>query len=202
MKVIGILGGVGSGKSLVAKLFEERGAVRIDADKIGHHVLTLPEVRDALRNEFGDEIFDSQGSIARPRLAKIVFADNDAGKQALKALEAITHPRITREIQSEIERLAQAGAEVLILDAPVLLKAGWKKFCDHLVFVDAPAEVRQARVMERGWTVEEWERRELAQEPLSVKREVCDLVIDNGDYVERTAEQVRQLWNGWQNLPS
>lgn len=201
MKVIGILGGVGSGKSTVARLFEQAGAVRIDADRIGHLVLQLPEVRELVLARFGEQVFDSDGSISRPALAKIVFAPGAEGQRALADLEAMTHPRITQRIEREISRERLAGTKLLLLDAPVLLKARWSRFCDHVLFVDAPPELRQARVAVRGWTQEEWLRREQSQESLDVKRAASDIVVDNGGSLEQTAAQVKDLLARWSEIP-
>ena len=193
--VIGILGGIGSGKSFVAELMKARGAVVLDADRVGHEVLREPQVESAARERWGDGIFNSDGHIDRKRLAKIVFAPPPDGPGELAHLEQLTHARIGERLQEQIAEIAsREHPAALVLDAPVLLKAGWNQFCDKIVYVDAPHDVRLARVLARGWTEEELARREAAQEPLDVKRRLADLVIDNSGPAEATAAQMNVLW--------
>jgi dephospho-CoA kinase len=194
--VVGLLGGVASGKSLVAKSLVRRGAILLDADKAGHEVLRDPDVETAVRARWGSGVFDPQGHVHRPALAKIVFAPPPAGPLELAHLEAITHPRIAHRLQAQLTNLALGNERrVLVLDAPVMLKAGWNNFCSHLVFVDAPREIRLKRAMDRGWTEQEFNQRESAQEALDVKRKLANSVIDNSGSVDATERQVEQLWN-------
>jgi len=193
--VIGLLGGVGCGKSFVAKRMQARGAVVLDADRAGHEVLREPAIIAAARARWGDTIFGPDGQINRRSLAQIVFAPTRQGAEELAYLEALTHPRISQRLQAEIDRLASGDRPpAIILDAPVLLKAGWNKFCDKLVFVDAPLEVRQKRVLERGWSTDELARREAAQEPLEQKRALANLVISNGGGPEQTETEIDHAW--------
>lgn len=199
MHVIGILGGVASGKSLVTQQLKQLGAEALDADRAGHEVLREAEVKKAIRNHFGDAVFDINGEVSRPSLAKIVFAPPPRGPQELTELEKITHPRIADRLQKSIEEYSRRGdLPALVLDAPVLLKAGWDKFCDRLLFVDATREQRVARAALRGWTEADLAAREAAQESLQEKRQHADGIIDNSGSTERTFEQVRQFW---QTLP-
>src|SRR5436309_2188032 len=109
MRIIGLLGGVASGKSFVAEQLRRLGAEVLDADRIGHDVLRLPEVRAAIRNHFGPQVFDSEGEVIRPALAAIVFGPPPDGPQQLAVLESMTHPEIRRRLQLEVERLAATG---------------------------------------------------------------------------------------------
>lgn len=197
MITAGILGGIGSGKSTVTAMLVTRGATAIDADRLGHEALREPEVKSAVRREFGDAVFDADGWIVRASLARMVFDDSPEGRRYLAALEAIVHPRISEAIERRLADLRIAHVPLVILDAPVLLKARWDRFCDHLIFVDAPAEQRLARVRERGWSEAEWRRREAAQEPLDRKRALCDTLIDNGSGLERTRAQVDAVVDRW-----
>ena len=197
MIVVGLVGGIGSGKSTVANLFVELGATTIDADKIGHEILRKREVLDAVREEWGKSVFDENGWIERRELAKIVFSNSPDGKQSLARLEAITHPHIHDELASQLELFRQQHVPIAVLDAPVLLKAGWHLLCDHLVFVDCPLDQRIARVASRGWDASELQRREDSQWPLADKRAACDLVVDNSQGVQRTHLQVNQLVDSW-----
>ena len=193
--VIGLLGGIGSGKSFVALLMKARGAVVLDADRVGHEVLRVPAVKQAARERWGDEIFAADGEINRRALGRIVFAPTPQGAEDLAYLEQLTHSRIGMRMQQQIETLASGSPPpAIVLDAPVLLKAGWNAFCNKIVFVDAPDSVRLARVLARGWTEEEFRRREAAQEPLAFKRKIADEVIDSGVSPETTAAQLALVW--------
>jgi dephospho-CoA kinase len=195
LKVIGLLGGIASGKSLVADALVRQGAILLDADAAGHQVLLEPAVEAAARTRWGSAIFGPDGHIHRPALARIVFAPPPAGPPELAYLESISHPRIGGRLRDQIDRLAADGQlHVLVLDAPVMLKAGWDQFCDLLVFVEADRSIRLQRAMSRGWTAEELARREAAQEPVASKRRRADAVIDNSGPVAATESQVEQLW--------
>src|SRR5437660_5417275 len=179
MQIIGLLGGVASGKSFVAEQFRRLGAEVLDADRVGHEVLLLPEVRDAIRKHFGGTVFGEDGQVNRKALGRIVFGPPPDGPRELAILEQITHPEIRRRLTSQVERMAADGVPAAILDAPVMLKSGWDEICSVLVFIKAQDDVRRARAMARGWTNEEFDARKAAQESLEVKRRRDDFVIDN-----------------------
>ena len=194
MKIIGIVGGIASGKSLVAGQLQRLGAVRLDADRAGHEALREPEVEIACRQRWGDAIFAPDGRVDRRALARIVFAPAPDGPRELAALEQLTHPRIAAKLMAEIERCRRAGAPAAVLDAAVMLKAGWDRMCDIIVFVDTPRELRMQRARERGWSDEDFAAREAAQETLNVKRRRADVSIDNSGFTEDTQAQVVRLW--------
>jgi dephospho-CoA kinase len=195
MRIVGLLGGVASGKSYVAGLFCRLGAALLDADGAGHEVLREPEVESAARRRWGGEVFGPDGRIDRSRLAGIVFAAAPDGPRELEYLEQLTHPRIEDLLRRQARQLEAAGRQVAVLDAPVMLKAGWDAFCDILVFVDAPREVRLARARGRGWTEDEFAAREAAQESLEAKRQRADMVIDNSGSPEATQAQLERCWH-------
>jgi dephospho-CoA kinase len=194
MQIIGLLGGVASGKSTVAREFVRRGAGLLDADRIGHEVLRLPQVEAAAEERWGSDIFAADGRIDRTRLAQIVFGPNDKAKRERKYLEQITHPEIVARLRQQTESLAAAGVEVVVCDAALLLEAGLSGFCDTLIFVECPRETRLVRALARGWSCEEFAARENAQELLEVKRGCADAMIDNSGPTERTQAQVEQFW--------
>jgi dephospho-CoA kinase len=196
MYVIGILGGVASGKSLATQFFHELGAAVLDGDRAGHAVLREPEVIDAARARWGNEIFDANGQINRAALASIVFAPGEKAGRELRFLEELTHPRIADRLRAEIERLAADGdTKIAVLDAPVMLKAGWDKLCDTILFVDVPAETRKARAKARGWGAAEFERREAAQEPVKFKKKRADVLLDNSGPAEKLRSQIKDFWD-------
>ncbi len=194
MHKIGILGGVASGKSLVARQLTELGAGLLDADRAGHEVLDDRAVREALRCRWGGDILEPDGRVDRSRVAEIVFAPPPAGEQERQFLENLLHPRIARRLADEQEELAARKYPAVVLDAPLLLEAGWDRLCDRLIFVDAARELRLARAAARGWTEQDVARREAAQLPLHVKRARADVSIDNSGTPQQTRAQVEQFW--------
>jgi len=196
MNIIGLLGGVASGKSFVAAELARLGAVILDADRAGHEVLHEPEVIMAARNRWGGTVFNAEGDIDRKRLAAIVFADTPAGRAELAYLEQLTHPRIGQRLLDQLQVARNEGVPLAVLDAPVMLKAGWDRMCDTILFVDASDEVRLSRALARGWTEAEFRRREAAQEPVAVKAARADLAIDNSGPPEATRAQVERVYRG------
>jgi dephospho-CoA kinase len=194
MKVIGLLGGIASGKSLVARELEKLGAVVIDADRAGHEVLRYPHIKEVARERWGSAVFSFDGEINRKSLAAIVFARTDAGHEELEHLEKLTHPEIGRRLEAQIDQLRKHDIRAAVLDAAVMLKAGWDRMSDQIWFVDAPYEVRLARAQARGWTTDEFRAREMAQEPIERKRELADFVLDNSGDIAYTRGQIERLW--------
>ena len=198
MKVVGIVGGIASGKSTVSAELQRLGAAKLDADVAGHEVLRMPHVRQAVREHFGEQVVGVDGEIDRRALAGIVFARSARGASELAQLESLTHPEIGRLLAERLTELRDsAAAAAVILDAPVLIKAGWDAFCDGIVYVDAPREIRLQRALTRGWTKEDFAAREAAQESLDTKRQLADWIIDNSGSLESTRAQVEQLWRLW-----
>src|SRR5690242_10742265 len=132
MKVVGLLGGVASGKSLVARQLVDLGAGLLDGDGAGHEVLRLPGVERLVRDRWGDAVFAADGSVDRRALARIVFAPPPDGPRELEHLEQITHPRITQRLREQIAVLAAQRRPAAVLDAPVMFKAGWNEYCDFI----------------------------------------------------------------------
>ncbi len=193
-RIVGLLGGIASGKSLVAAQLVALGAGLLDADAAGHEVLRRPDVREAIRLRWGDGVFDAAGQVARPALAKLVFADTPEARADLAHLEQITHPLIGEVLQERAVAMAESGTPLIVLDAPVMLKAGWDKLCDHLIFVDSPLEVRRERARTRGWSDAEFAAREARQEPVEEKRRLADFTVDNSGSAGGTNLQITRLW--------
>ncbi|MBL8737909.1 MAG: dephospho-CoA kinase [Planctomycetes bacterium] len=185
--VIGIVGGIAAGKSAVAERFALHGLVPVDADRIARATSDLPEVLAEVEAAFGPSAI-AGGRLDRPALAARVFADPAARAR----LEAILHPRIRATIRQELGTARSAGHSVL-LDVPLLFENGLYELCDHVVFVDAPEPVRQARARTRGWADGELARREQAQLPLAEKRARSRFVVDNGGGREAMAAQVAAI---------
>ncbi len=196
MKILGLLGGVASGKSLVSRQLAELGAVVLDADHAGHEALRLPGVEAAARQRWGDGVFGQDGHIDRSRLAKIVFAPPPGGPKERKFLETLTHPEIGRWLLAQVEamRTAPNTPPLVVLDAAWILEAGWDKLCNCFAFIDVPREVRLARALQRGWTEGDFAAREAAQESLHSKRARADVIIDNSGSPEHTQGEVQRVW--------
>ena len=188
--VLGILGGIGSGKSAVANgLADHFKTVVIDADQIGHQVLKFPHIIQQLRQAFGDAILNGD-QVDRKRVAALVFGDEPHHHEARRTLEHVVHPEIGRVAQSQVES-ADTSTELIVLDAAVMLEAGWSQLCDFLVFVDTPVDDRLNRIrQQRDWTASELQRREASQLPLEEKRKAADFVVNNSGSL---AESIRQL---------
>ena len=199
MLVIGLTGGIASGKSFVAECFAELGCEIIDADLLGHKVLKLPEMIERIRKAFGDQTV-VDGEVDRRSLATIVFPkDSEAPSEELKLLESITHPEIGKWMKRRLLEIEQSNsAQAVILDAPVMFKAQWDRFCDHIVFVHADLKIRQQRANLRGWPEGELRRRERQQLPLEQKRRLATDEIDNSGSAEQTRVQAKSLWQKWQ----
>ena len=191
--VVGIVGGVGAGKSTVVRNVAHLQLFIVDADHIGHDLLQTDVIRNRLRVTFGEEIFNTAGMIERKRLAEKVFGDSDEQIQNRHRLNEIFHPAIRTEIQHVISQAPQ-DADAIILDAALLLEAGWADECDAIVFIDTPLEKRQQRVAgTRGWSVEELQRREASQWSLLKKREAADFIVDNSGSPETAAQQMTRI---------
>lgn len=197
--VIGIVGGIGSGKSTVARMLAELGASVIDADALGRELLEVPELKDELTRMWGREILDKAGKIDRSRLARQAFAD----RQNLEQLNALVHPLLLKRLRRKLEAHRAANDHpLLIIDAALLLEWGLDTICDKLVFVGAHLELRNKRVQgQRQWEPDELARRENLQLPLSQKQARADYFIDNSGTIAETSKQVRDLWQALRSLP-
>lgn len=175
--VVGIVGGIGSGKTHVARLFARLGGRLIQADLLGHEALRQEDIKQAVLDRWGRDLLGEDGEIERRKLAAIVFAE----PRELRHLEALVFPWIERRIREEIARAEQEDPiRFVVLDAAILLETGWDRWCDLIVFVDAPREVRLARLAaSRGWSEKEVQAREQAQLPVNEKKARADVVIHN-----------------------
>lgn len=191
--VIGIVGGVGCGKSTVAGQFARLGCAVIDADAIAHKVLGLPEVVEAVAERFGRDILGAGGGVDRAALGRRVFDASDG----LAFLNGVIHPRVLERCEGLIEQ-HEADAEVaaIVLDMPLLIEVGWEKKCDFLIFVECSPEKRLERVSKNGKIdANQLKKREKCQISLDKKKEIAHYTIDNNSDVSDIAEQVAQLFS-------
>ena len=192
MVVIGLTGGIASGKSVVSDMLGQLGAVVIDADRMGHEAF-LPDT-DAWRDvtaAFGSDILGENREIDRGRLADIVFHDPDA----LERLNAIMHPLLYRIAEQRIEALRDQGTDVVILEAALLIEASWTGLVDQVWVVVAPEFAAIDRLgSQKGFTVEQARARIQAQMPVAEKSTHADVVIDNDSDMEALRDKVEELW--------
>jgi dephospho-CoA kinase len=193
--VVGLVGGIGSGKSRVAAAFAERGARVVSGDDLAHEALRQPAVKEQVVRRWGPDLLDEHGEVRRRQLGAVVFAD----PEERRALEAMVHPWIRERIRQELARAeADPGVRLVVLDAAIMLEAGWDAVCDRLVYVDAPRDVRLRRLAgQRGWSEKEVEARENAQLPLTAKAARADHVLDNSATPEHLNRQVDDLLRRW-----
>jgi len=191
--IIGILGGVGSGKSTVAAEFAKLGCKVIDADKIAHVLLDKKTVQDKIAVLFGKNILDSSGKIDRKKLADIVFADADK----LSSLNKIVHPFVLGRAEELIKRYnRQNQVKAIVLDMPLLVEVGWAKRCDKLIFVDCERQLRIDRAKKLGIFGEnQLKIRENFQISLDNKANIADNMIDNNPDLSGLAKQVADIFS-------
>jgi len=188
---VGIVGGVGAGKSSVVKAVTGLRLFVIDADQIGHELLLNNDIRRKLGETFGEEIFDEAGMVVRESLAGKVFGNSDEHTRNRSLLNQILHPAIREEVHIRAGQAPQ-DVDAIILDAALLLEGGWADKCDAVLFIDTPDEIRRQRVAaNRGWSAEELQRREASQWSLDKKRQHSQFVVDNSGSLEAAAGQMK-----------
>ncbi|MBS3762606.1 MAG: dephospho-CoA kinase [Planctomycetes bacterium] len=187
--VVGILGGLCSGKTTVAKMLEEEGFCRIDADMLGHEVLKRREVRTRLVKIFGDQILGDAGEIDREKLGQIAFQSRDD----LEKLNEIVHPIILRKIKNQIRETNKP----VVLDAALLIETDLhREQCTDLVFINSPLEERRQRAKkQRNWESEELAKRESLQIDPAQKKELADYIVENSGNERALRRAVKQLSN-------
>lgn len=192
--IIGLTGGIASGKSTVSALLVSKGARLVDADVIAREVM-LPghEVLAAAVKQFGSEILSPDGTLNRGKLGDIVFQD----PAALQALNNLTHPAIRREIKERMNSMEEEDPKKLtIVDIPLLFESGLENMFHEILVVYVPREVQIARLMERnGLSLEQAEARLNAQMDIEAKRNKADYIIDNSGEFAHTEQQVAVLWD-------
>ncbi|MDD4923615.1 MAG: dephospho-CoA kinase [Dehalococcoidales bacterium] len=192
MKIIGLTGGIGSGKSTVAGFLAELGAVVLDADKIGHEIFaTDAEVRQEIVDNFGKQVLDQKGQINRKKLADVVFKD----RESLIKLNLITHPPIYRRLQSILEAYQRQGIEVVVIDAPLLIEAGWSTRVDETWVTIAPKEVIVERLEKRGLKREDVLSRINMQISPEDRMKAAKIVINTNVPLEDLKQAIDDLWH-------
>lgn len=189
--VLGVLGGIGSGKSAVAEILSALGAVVIDADALAHEALEDLEIRAALIARFGAQIVGEDGALNRQVIAKEVFGADR--KSELEWLNGLIHPQVRSEIEARLTKARHEGRNFVVLDVPLLLSSPLRKHCDYLVFVDTDQARREKHVALRGWSAQELAERESCQNDLDTKRHAADFVIVNDGDISVLESRIKTL---------
>ena len=195
MKIIGLTGGIASGKSTVSAYLQEKGASIIDADAIAHELLAPGKpLYEAYRQHFGDKILLSDGQLDRRVIGKLVFSD----PAEREWIDATAHPLIQHEICQRVRQYQAEKKSLIVLDVPLLFESGWDKMAEKVCLVYAEEKIQQERLMKRnGYGREEAAARIAAQMPLEEKKKRADCLIDNSGSLPSTLRQVNRLWKEW-----
>ena len=191
--IIGILGGVGAGKSSVATEFAKLGCAVIDADKIAHKLLDEPAIKNKVVASFGNDILEPAGKIDRQGLADIVFAEPDK----LLLLEKIIHPFVLKRAEELIRQYnRQNQVKAIVLDMPLLVEVGWDKRCDKLIFVDCKQQLRAKRAKKNGFFSKNQQKiRENLQISLDKKADIAEYIINNNSGFSALTRQVAEIFS-------
>jgi dephospho-CoA kinase len=190
MLLVGLTGGIGSGKSTVARFLGEHGAVIVDADVFARDAVRAgSDAFEAVVRRFGDQVVGPDGELDRPKLASIVFAD----RAALADLEAIVHPEVRRMIADRIQAELDCD-RVVVLVNPLLIEMGAHRDCDVVVVISADPETQVARTVARGMDEADVRARLAAQLPIEERARAADVLLDNEDTLERLEAEVAVLW--------
>ncbi|ARC85090.1 dephospho-CoA kinase [Clostridium argentinense CDC 2741] len=189
--VVGLTGGIGSGKSTVSNMLIERNIPVIDADKISREVLIIyPEVLWSIKKEFGEEVFDENDNLDRKKLGAMIFSNEILKKK----LENIIIPYIKKEIFDKIEKYVKAGEKLCIVDAPTLIENNLHKYMDEVIVIVVNEKIQIKRVMARdSLSKKDALNRINSQMPLKEKLKYATYTIDNSDTLSHTEEQLDNI---------
>jgi dephospho-CoA kinase len=191
--VIGILGGMCSGKSTAAKELGKMGCAVIDADEIAHKLLDDKTIRAEVVRLFGKEILDLEGKINRASLANVVFSDS----VKLSKLTDILHPKVLTQVEELINQFnSQPQAKAIVLDMPLLVEVGWKKRCDYIIFIDCAPQKRLERAKKTGFfDADSLKIRENFQISLDKKKRIADNIVDNNSDLSGLSKQIACIFS-------
>jgi len=194
MKVIGLTGGIGSGKSTVSQFLAELGAVILDADRVGHEALKPDtEVWREVVAAFGRQVLTPGGNIDRAKLGEIVF-----GKpESLSRLNQIMHPRMFDMVKAQLEGYRRQGVDVVVLEAPLLIEAGWTSLVDEVWVTVASEAAVLRRLQERiGLSQSESLARIRSQLSSEERTKHADVIINNDGNLDELRVKINELWKG------
>jgi dephospho-CoA kinase len=200
MLVVGLTGGIASGKSTVSRMFQDAGVPVICADELARDaVLPGSPALEEISRIFGAGVIDEEGRLDRVRMAELVFKDHSQRE----VLELIIHPRVAEQKDRRLQELRRDGHRLAIVDVPLLYEKAWERQFDMVIVVYVPRTTQEQRLVLRdGMSLDEARSRLDAQMPIHDKKKLADRVIDNSDSLERTGEQVHALLRELQGLVS
>lgn len=198
--VVGLTGGIASGKTTIAEIFQNLGADIIDADLLYHQLLRDdPSLKSSLAATFGEHILNESGEIDRTKLGPIVFAN----PYRLHTLNELVHPTVIRRMKGEIEqRLSSAEHKVVMIVVPLLIETKMTDMVDSVVLVYADEEIQLQRLMQRGLSQEDAQKRIRSQMSSREKMRFANFIINNNGLLSDTIKQVKQVWKNLMNMMS
>lgn len=195
MKILGLTGGIGSGKSTVSRFLTELGAVILDTDKVGHDVLEDTGIRQEIVSAFGQQVLAPNGNIDRKKLGEIVFGDSES----LAKLNQIMHSRMYQIVKVQLEEYRQQGVNAVVLEAPLLIEAEWTSLVDEVWVTVASEDTVLKRLQERaGLSESEASARIRSQLSSTEQVKFADVVIDTDCSLDELKAKVKKLWQGLQ----
>ncbi|MGA1869719.1 MAG: dephospho-CoA kinase [bacterium] len=192
MLKIGLTGGIGCGKTTVAGMFAKRGAKVINADELVHELLIFREdVKEKIITLYGEDILShSDGNIDRGKLAQKCFVT----KEQLEPLTTLLYPEVRTQVWSAMESFSQEGITLCVVDAPVLLEAGFEPLFDRIMLVIAPPDIQFKRLVQKGFTIGQIKARMHFQWPTWIKARYADFIINNGGRREDTQKRFNKIF--------
>ena len=187
--ILGLTGGIGTGKSTVVNMLKEKGIPVVDTDLISREVIEYPEIIEKIKLEISNEVFDFNNKLDRKKMSEIVFEN----QEKLKKLNKIMHPEILKKMWDEVEELKK-NYKIIVVDVPLLFEINMEKEVDKILLIYASKEIQLKRIMERdGRTREEAVKIISSQMPLYKKREKSDYIIQNNDSLEKLEKNLDKI---------
>lgn len=187
--ILGLTGGIGTGKSTVVNMLKEKGIPVVDTDLISREVIEYPEIIEKIKLEISNEVFDFNNKLDRKKMSEIVFEN----QEKLKKLNEIMHPEILKKMWDEVEELKK-NYKIIVVDVPLLFEINMEKEVDKILLIYASKEIQLKRIMERdGRTREEAVKIISSQMPLYKKREKSDYIIQNNDSLEKLEKNLDKI---------
>lgn len=187
--ILGLTGGIGTGKSTVANMLKKRGIPVVDTDLISREVIEYPEIIEKIKLEISNEVFDFNNKLDRKKMSEIVFKN----QEKLKKLNEIMHPEILKKMWLEVEKLKK-NHKIIVLDIPLLFEINMEKEVDKILLIYASKEIQLKRIMERDCRSREEAIKIInSQIPLYKKREKSDYIIQNNDSLENLGKKLEKI---------
>lgn len=190
-KIIGLTGGIATGKSTADKFFERKGIPIIDTDQIAHHIYDPGKIAwQEIKDEFGEQVVNFDQTINRQVLGKIVFSDPDK----MQKLNHITHPQVLIEVRNKITEFEKVDTPIVVLDVPLLYESGYENLCDQVIVITLPEKLQIKRLIKRNnLNYEEALKRINSQMPLAQKAKLADYVVDNSGSVNDLEDKLVEV---------